>query len=166
MLWLTDDAFRDAPLARLADLISWFRLTFYDYGRVDSVPLPVFNVLGPDNSGTLRKMVLEAKDDLWDDETRRSLETTHVYSSQAAAADRQLLSEVGPMNGPLTCKNLIEQKVKHRVSDSGFFFERTILLDNQIVDTLRQEIQLRGIQSNDHVAIISEEDTYYARALC
>jgi hypothetical protein len=100
LLWLTDDAFGDAPLARLADLISWFRLTFYDYGRVDSerflvydygrvnsVPLPVFNVLGPDNSGTLRKMVLEAKEDTWNDDTRECLTTTHVYSSQAGAAE-------------------------------------------------------------------------------
>ncbi|MGB8466507.1 MAG: hypothetical protein WCE49_16285, partial [Terrimicrobiaceae bacterium] len=26
VVWLTDDAFRDAPIARLADFISWFRL--------------------------------------------------------------------------------------------------------------------------------------------
>ena len=166
VLWLADDAFRDAPLARLADLISWFRLKFYDYGLVDSVPLPVFNVLGPDNSGTLHKMVLEAKDDPWNDDTRQCLTTTHVYSSQAAAGDPQLLSEIGPMDGPRICKNLIEQKVKRLQSGSGFFFERTILLDNQIVDTLRQELKLRGVKSDDEIAIISEEDTYYARALC
>jgi hypothetical protein len=56
--------------------------------------------------------------------------------------------------------------VKHSRFDSGFFFERTIFLDDQIVDTLRQELELRGVTADSDVAIISEQDTYYARALC
>jgi hypothetical protein len=31
---------------------------------------------------------------------------------------------------------------------------------------MRQELARRGVEKNDYVAIISEEDTYYARALC
>jgi hypothetical protein len=45
VLWLQDDAFRDAPLARLADLISWFRFRQTDATRLE--PLPNFAVLGP-----------------------------------------------------------------------------------------------------------------------
>jgi hypothetical protein len=180
VLWLIDDAFRDAPLARLADLISWFRLKRFTpgarllpfFGRLFTpvrngvlLPLPDFAVLGPDNSGTLRKMVLEARADAWHDETTRCLATTHFFSSQAAAAENQLLPEFPTIGGCFTCQNLIEQKVKRRESGSAFCFERTILLDNEIVTTLWQELDLRGVKRDDHVAIISEQDTYYARAL-
>lgn len=180
VLWLIDDAFRDAPLARLADLISWFRLQrftpatrlFPNFGTLFTpvrkgvlLPLPDFAVLGPDNSGTLRKMVLEARADAWHDDTTRCLATTHFYSSQAAAAENQLLPEVPAIGGCSTCQNLIEQKVKGRESGSAFCFERTILLDDKIVTTLWQELDLRGVKRDDHVAIISEQDTYYARAL-
>jgi hypothetical protein len=164
VLWLNGDAFRDAPLARLADLASWFRLK-HSSGSADDVfpPLPVISVLGPDNSGTLHKMVLEAQANRWDKETRQCLATMHVYSSQASAADSRLLSEI-PFER--SCKNLIERYVKLLQSDNGFCFERTNLPDDQIVETMRQELARRGVEKNDYVAIISEEDTYYARALC
>jgi hypothetical protein len=164
VLWLNDDAFRDAPLARLADLASWFRLK-HSGSSPDDVfpPLPFISVLGPDNSGTLHKMVLEAQANRWDKETRQCLATMHIYSSQASAADSRLLSEISFEH---TCKDLIERNVKLPESDNGFCFERTNLPDDQIVETMRQELARRGVEKNDYVAIISEEDTYYARALC
>jgi hypothetical protein len=161
VLWLNDAAFRDAPLARLADLISWFRLKLFGArGEEVSLPLPIFTVLGPDNSGTLHQMVIEAKEHRWNNETRRCLATTHIYSNQAWAAENRLL-----YGSPDKCKNLIEQEVKQREPDSDFCFERINLLDNDIVDSLWQELDRRGVKKNDHIAIISEEDTYYARAL-
>jgi hypothetical protein len=164
VLWITDDAFFDAPLARLSDLISWFRLKFNStYGVGELLPLPLFNVLGPDNSGTLHKMVIEAKEDRWNDETRRCLSTKHIYSSQAAAAESRLLFGIGTAGEPPSCKHLIEQRLQ---SGTGFRFERTIFPDDQIVETLRQELERRGVKNNDDVAIVSEEDTYYSRALC
>ena len=92
VLWLVDDAFRDAPLARLADLISWFRFKLVnDLRYVKSSPFPVFTpvfkVLGPENSGTLHKMVIEANVAPWDDYTRQCLVAAHIYSSQAAVAE-------------------------------------------------------------------------------
>jgi hypothetical protein len=172
VLWLIDDAFRDAPLARLADLISWFRLKLFSGSQAwDYATLPVVTVLGPDNSGTLHKMVMEAKDDPWSNGTRQYLAKTHIYSSQAAVAESQLLSEIPATGEPRTpvkpdCKNLIEENVKRLQSDNGFCFDRTVLPDDQIVGTLLQELECRRLKKDDHVAIISEEDTYYARALC
>ena len=173
VLWLTDSAFRDAPLGRLADLISWFRLRFVStWGDGNLLRLPTFTVLGPDNSGTLNKMVIEAQNDPWNNETRQCLATTHIYSSQASAAESQLLSEISSVGVPRIpikreCKYLIERNVKGLGLGSGFRFDRTNLLDDQIVDTLWRELKLRGVkdEKNDHVVIISEEDTYYARAL-
>ena len=174
VLWLRDDAFGDAPLARLADLISWFRLRLMSaFQTLDFSALPVCTVLGPENSGTLRKMAMEAQDDPWNDDTRQCLTTTHIYSSQAAAAESRLLPEIPATDEPripakrepFTCKNLIEQNVKRLASASGFYFERTNLLDDQIVETLWQELECRGLKKDDQVAVISEEDTYYARAL-
>jgi hypothetical protein len=171
VLWLSDDAFRDAPLARLADLISWFRLKPFSAPQVDFSPLPAFAVLGPDNSGTLHTMVTEAEENPWNNETRQCLATTHFYSSQAAAAESRLLSEIAATDWPpipfkRDCKNLIEQNVKRRQSDNAFCFDRTLLPDDLIVKTLWQELERRHVKTNDHVAIISEEDTYCARALC
>jgi hypothetical protein len=180
VLWLTDDAFRDAPLARLADLISWFRLKLLFSANVNvailspPVPVPIFTVLGPDNSGTLHNMVIEAKGDRWNNDTRQCLATTHFYSSQAAAAESRLLfglttegePHIPTKREPATCKNLIEQNVKRLQSDNRFCFDRTIPPDNRIVETLLQELERRGVTNNDDVAIISEKDTYYARALC
>jgi hypothetical protein len=170
VLWLTDDAFRDAPLARLADLFSWFRLKPFS-AQTDFSPLPAFTVLGPDNSGTLQTMVMEAEENRWDHETRQCLATTHIYSSQAAAAESRLLSEIPATERPSIpfkrdCKNLIEQNVKWRQSDNGFCFDRTLLPDDLIAKALWQELERRGVKESDHVAIISEEDTYCARALC
>ena len=97
VLWLRDDAFSDAPLARLADLISWFRLKLFGASEnPDIARLPVFKVLGPDSSGSLHTMVREAKEDLWNNETRECLATTHIYSSQAAAAESRLFAEIPP----------------------------------------------------------------------
>lgn len=167
VLWLADDAFHDAPLARLADLISWFRLKFNSKsGAVDPLPLPNFLVLGPDNSGTLHSMVMEANDAPWNDETRQCLAATHIYSSQAEAAETRLLSDIPDLGNPRTCKHLLEQKLNRPESGRKFCFERTIPLDNQIVEALRKELELRDVKENDDVAILSEEDTFYARALC
>jgi hypothetical protein len=157
VLWLNDDAFFDAPLTRLADLISWFRV--FDCNNKQFLPLPQFNVLGPDNSGTLRKMVLETKENEWNDSTRDCLATTHIYSSQAAAADDKLL--LGLSTPHSTCTSLIESEVNR----PAFRFVRTLAPDDKVVQTLWQELAMRGVIAADHVAIISEQDTYYARAL-
>ncbi len=130
VLWLRDDAFRDTPLARLADLISWFRLKF---STSEPPSLPHFLVLGPDNSGTLRAMVREARSAPWHHKTRECLATTRIYSSQAEAAETRLLYDISELGIPRTCKHLIEENVKGLTMDSGFCFERTIPLDNQIV---------------------------------
>ena len=54
MLWLNDDAFLDAPVARLGNLFSWFSLQRREGFSDVNLPLPCSYVLGPDNSGTLR----------------------------------------------------------------------------------------------------------------
>lgn len=166
VLWLVDEAFQDAPLARVADLVSWFKFIFYGTsGSTDPLPLPAFKILGPDNSGTLRQMVLEARQNLWSLETRDYLAATRIYSSQATAAEAQLLSVLSAIDRPCACKNFIERRVKERNPANGFSFFRTIILDDRIVGTLQAELGRRGINEDDDVAIISEADTYYARAL-
>jgi hypothetical protein len=163
VFWLNDDALVDAPIARLADLISWLRLDFVTSDKRTALPLSRFVVLGPDNSGTLRNMVLEAKDNSWNEETRQFLGTTHVYSSQAAAADKQLLKGIDSVLQ--RSGEFITKAVKGDRTDNAFIVERTLPLDDKIVDALWAEIDKRGLTQNDHVAIISELDTFYARAL-
>jgi hypothetical protein len=170
LLWLNDDALVDAPLARLADLIS--RLGFESIGKTATTIFPRYDyvfppqrvvVLGPDNSGTLRNMVLEASDALWNAETKHLLAKTHIYSSQAAAADELLMT--GVKHDFPNCKYFIENAIRYGQTDNDFTIERTLPLDDKIVTALWGEIDKRGMRSTDHVAIISELDTYYARAL-
>jgi hypothetical protein len=111
-------------------------------------------------------MAIEAKDDVWDDVTRQNLATIHIYSSQATAAESQLLFGMRIEGEPATCKHLIEQSVKQQATASGFSFDRTGLADDKIVKALWQELELRGIIHGINVAIVSEEDTNFARALC
>jgi hypothetical protein len=178
VLWLNDDAFVDAPLARLADLVSWFRFKVdgnagnsvvplshyivYENLGVTILPLPRFIVLGPDNSGTFHKMVQEAKDHSWNDDTRQLLATTTIYSSQAAAADKLLMAETHS-DSP-NSEFFIENAVTNDQAGSTFTIERTLPLDDKIVKALWVEISKR-VKPQDHVAVISELDTYYARAL-
>jgi hypothetical protein len=163
VLWLNDDAFQDAPLARLADLISWFRFKLLN--AVDPFT-PVFDVLGPDNSGTLHQMVLEAKE--YRDKPPPCLATTNIYSNQASAAESRLLYGLRELGEHPTCGNLIEQAVDRQGSGNHVTFQRINILDKEIVDSLWQELDRHGVKKNEKnhpVAIISEEDTYYARAL-
>jgi hypothetical protein len=164
VFWLNDDALVDAPIARLADLLSWLRLTFVANAKSVALPLPRFVVLGPDNSGTLRNMVLEANDNCWNEKTREILSTTHVYSSQAAAADKQLLDGVHSELIQRT-EEFLTNAVRGNRKDNAFVVERTLPLDDQIVNALWAEIEKRHPQAKDQVAIISELDTFYARAL-
>jgi hypothetical protein len=172
VLWLQDDAFTDAPLARLADLLSWFRVKFVKAPADEEfLPLPGVAVLGPDTSGTLQKMVKEANENPWNRETRECLRTVHIYSSQASAAEAQLLPERAFREDPPvpiahTCKQLIEQNVRSGTVGSEFSFDRTNVGDDQIANRLWQELRLRGVRNaGDHVVVLSEEDTFYARAL-
>jgi hypothetical protein len=91
---------------------------------------------------------------------------THIYSSQAAAAESRLLDKVDAVPKVIDCATLITQNVRRLGLRSDFSFERTVPDDERIVETLWQELERRGIRRQDGVAIISEDDTYYARALC
>jgi hypothetical protein len=168
VLWLIDDAFVDAPLARLADFVSWFEVKSISGRSKGQLVFPTFTVLGPDNSGTLRRMVLETKERGWDADTRGCLSAIHMYSNQASAAESQLLSGLPRTGNSLDrhdCKSLVEASVNCQEPVSNFRFERTNLPDDQIVEALQRELRLHGVADRDHVAIISEEDTFHARAL-
>src|SRR6202007_2810020 len=107
-------------------------------------------------------MVLEAKDQSWNDETRQLLATTTIYSSQAAAADKLLMAETHS-DFP-NSEFFIENAVTSGQAGSAFTIQRTLPLDDKIVKALWAEIGKR-VTPQDHVAVISELDTYYARAL-
>jgi hypothetical protein len=161
VLWLNDNAFLDAPLARLSDLLSWFALQHREGFADVNLPLPRSYVFGPDNSGTLRNLISEANTPAWDYETRRCLSMTHIYSSQASVAENQLLLGIPGASS----KAFIEERLKRGLPQSMFTFDRTLPLDDSIVVKLRKELVARNVTSQSAVALISEQDTYYARAL-
>lgn len=168
VLWLPDEAFGDAPVARLADFISWFRVRGLDPIEGQRSVFPTVKILGPDNSGTLHQMLLEAELRKWDHTTRQCLGAVHMYSSQASAADSQLFADL-PAERDIRVrpdsKSLLEESINLPGLPADFQFERTNLTDDHIVACLVRELRNHGLTEGDHVALISEEDTYYARAL-
>lgn len=180
ILWLNDEEFVDAPIARLADLISWFQLRLINTTGHANLYLPSLTVLGPDNSGTLHQMLVETNEHPWSKETAKYLATTHILSSQASAAEQQLFSDIPfPLHTGLPApillnhistfqrdsKALLEGAINNLDADSNFTFDRTNLSDNKIVEAIRRELPHQHVMPGEKVVLISEEDTYYARAL-
>jgi hypothetical protein len=175
VMWLDDEAFYNQPWNQFAQMFSAFE------GKGGA--LPKICIFGPATSGTLRKMIEHAAEMPGESDTpkapdnsetpnnrvKKLLRTTHVYSSAASAADYILLS--GTIANPSafkSSKEFLESKLwaspDHK--DDGFTFDRIILPDDLIVKTMREELSRRGInEDNDQMVIITEHDTYYARAL-
>jgi len=153
VLWLRQNFFDDAPLARLAQLFSWFQ-------KSDGTPCAKVKILGPDTSDSLLKLVQEvqdAKQPEWA-EVEGILSGSSIFAFRPSASDKILLGDDSVKDG--TVKALIEEGCR------GLSFYRTTATDNTLLKELRRELSRRHIKpSRDPTAIISEQDTLFARAL-
>jgi hypothetical protein len=169
VLWVPDDAFQASPFSQLGDLVSYFQWASYKTGTIDG---PDIIVLGPDNSDTLSQMVKEVQPpNAIDDETRLRLCSTRIYSSKAAAADSIITG------GTDTCENVLTNALRFSKATTqpsparnDFHFMRTVIPDDGLVAGIYNELRLRGVvtkpdEKPDDIAIISEQDSYYARAV-
>lgn len=136
VLWLEDRGFSDKPLDRLDNLIQTLAWSSGDGIKGD------VRVLGPATSDGLKEMLqnLGPRNVEW--VSQRYIE---VYSPWATA-DPILLESKG--------------------NNSGLIF-RTIANDRSLVSKLVKEVEDRYVEfcNEDRVAIISEWDTFYGRAL-
>ncbi|ULA68353.1 MAG: conserved membrane protein of unknown function [Nitrospira sp.] len=156
VLWLKDQDFSPNPLESLSRLVAHLNGTLRQYSAT-------YRVLGPRTSGTLAAMLRELK-------SRRpymhALKGMMFYSSWATAVNSLLLPESHEAK---------EGEIENLFADQGLSLLRTIGTDDQLAEQLVEELNRRGVdlalqrkegwQAMPRVALISEWDTVYGRAL-
>ncbi len=160
LLWLDEDAFQHKPLAKL-------NLLFDSLGdHISKVKL-----IGPYGSTVLKEMVGEARE--YRHESSKYLEIlkkkVEVYSATATAVASVLIGE--PVEGKENLHTFLGSENKSYECGNVFrLFKRTITTDGkltqEIVKELRKRVNPKEAEGPDfHVAIVSEWDTTYGRAL-
>ncbi|MBI4001097.1 MAG: hypothetical protein HY348_04860 [Nitrospira defluvii] len=158
VLWLKDQDFSPNPLTSLGHLVAHLHNTLRESSTT-------YKVLGPRTSGTLASMLSELKRHPSD---ITALKGTTFYSSWATAANSFLLGA--------SRKEAKEGEVEHSFADQGLSLLRTIGTDDKLAEQLVEELKRRGVDLSvsskgtsprpaPHVALISEWDTLYGRAL-
>jgi hypothetical protein len=164
VLWLKEDLIKDHPLTRIRSLTRFLNI------KEGSK----FKVIGPFWSGTLLDMVLEATDPAVglssgaecktaaNKEKWLALECVEFYAYGASASDERLLCKP-------PCKTIPQY-----FASFGIKLHRTIATDDILAKGIVEELNLRGVKSDsvpvdkderDDVALVSEWDTLYGRAL-
>lgn len=157
VLWLDDDAFYPTPLAKIGKLKSRLQGEVKKSDKSEG-PKITFKILGPAGSTNLRAMVDEI---LQSDNGWETLKGVSIFSPSATAEDELLLEKYDHRNSSNVTR-FFEDKVK------PVTFLRTIGTDSVLTDALVDELARRGadpLDTENHIALISEWDTFYGRAL-
>ena len=158
VVWVGDDLLNAAPLQGLAGIVSQLVPSNQD----DT--LPEVRVLGPSSSGQYRK-ILEELERPSTRNTARLLSRAQIYSCKAAGAEAVLREGIGWLaSAKVTTAAAIQKALRHGFEDSKFVYERTLVTDKESCEALRAELQVRGIEQDAHVAVLSELDSFYGRA--
>ncbi len=174
VLWLRDEEFwrdeqHNGPLFQLDRLLRDPRYLDLDTSWVKT------RVIGPFSSTTLRRMVKEVAAF---SEPRLLLENVEMWCATATAADQLLLQKTSGADSPHNVEELFHKKFTANPTSQSFEFTRSIKTDDEVAQTLVDELQNnRGLdiapdvhgskekEGKDRVAVISEWDTFFGRAL-
>jgi hypothetical protein len=168
LLWINDDVFKNNPLEKLAILITQLR------SQTKEAQL-AFKLIGPAGSTTLLEMLREIQKGLKSKKATTAgapgnltflpqLRGLTIYSAMATAENSILDQELKNATG--SGLNLVaEDPVAAKFSECGITFQRTIKSDKELAEALVEELKLRGVEPPDHIALISEWDTFYGRSL-
>ncbi len=156
VLWLKEDLLKRYPLNELNALV----------GLLNRDQHPTVKFIGPSSSDMLHEMVNEAlaQNDVNCDGPKghwKNLEGINFYAYLASVPDKYLL---GNLYDSTSCT--LQIYLKNFV---GIHLQRTIATEDAIAQGLRDELALRRIHPSsevqDHIALISEWDTYYGQTL-
>lgn len=180
VLWLKDQDVGAKPLESLAQLFAYLNTQL-------GVPASRYRILGPRTSGSLGAMLSElnappSRPATGDRSSASSQSTAPlgkvllkdaiIYSSWATAADPVLLGETSGQDSGKSVEDLFK--------DAGLTLIRTIGTDDVLAEQLVEELTRRRIDLTiprdeagvckepcqiPHIALISEWDTLYGRAL-
>ena len=169
VLWLRDDEFRgDKPLLQLHTLL-------HDKFHIDTSNIQT-RIIGPYSSATLREMVEEAEKL---QNPPGLLENVDMWCPTATASDRLLLQQIAePMRFQKVDDFFRSKFVANPQSGNlPFAFKRSTRTDDEIMEALMTELQEnRGLhiysndqladkKEKDRIAVVSEWDTFFGRAL-
>ncbi|OQW35865.1 MAG: hypothetical protein A4E19_15520 [Nitrospira sp. SG-bin1] len=166
VLWIKDQDLGDCPLASLEMMRGILSHAFEVHKRMIT-----FQVIGPRSSGTLAAMVSEAIHYKANREkevqpSRATATPLEVYSPWSTAPEKLIYSEKNSVAGKADMAGIL--------GDAGLSFERAIPTDDGLMRELVEELKRRGVELGkpcpkssrcDLVALISEWDTLYGRAL-
>ena len=162
VVWLPDTFFDGAPLERLTQLVSAIKALHSNSGGMLTI-----DVLGPLGSSMLRDMLPwrppcnQQKTDQ-PQAGNKPLQGVNMFSWSATAMDGLLVQGWQSGQGPrVAVKNYLETRW-------GMTFTNTIATDDELSTDLVDELKLRGVDLADttnHVVLLYEWDTYYARTL-
>ena len=185
LVWLPEGFFSTQPLTRLAQLIDSFGL--HRNSDSDSIPyawaeeldnkrLMKIDLIGPSRSNTLRTMFREI-DDITESKppgnksvnVKSRLKGLKIYSPWSTVSPTLIVDDLAEDDQNAHCPmkrmyNVIPQHFKEKI---GVEFIRMIGSDDLLALELIKELRLRGVDligKKDHVALISEWDTFYGKA--
>lgn len=172
VLWISEETVADAPLARLTELIKQIKPPAGG-PRGSSVKL---KLAGPGVSTTLHALVTEVaaiSPENRSDPRAGMFAGAAIYSPTATADDRILMPAGGHDGSPADVKSLCASRVKTGpgANAPSLHFERTTPTDRQLCEALVDELERRGLpirrdaDAPADVAVVSEWDTYYGKAL-
>jgi hypothetical protein len=173
VLWLDDAAFEDEPLLRLPLFLE--RLTD-PYWLPPGTPPPAVRLIGPRRTVTLRSMLptWEPGPPLWSTNlyqrlrspAQEVLKRIEIFCATPSAMDEVLVKD--PPSPDQTPRWSVGNKLTN-TSEVGFkSFHNFAATDAQMAGEVIEELKLRGADLTDeknHVVLISEWDTFYARML-
>jgi hypothetical protein len=170
LIWINDEVFQEKPLEKLAVLMS----PLQSHDKQDQLK---FKIIGPAGSTTLLEMLkelhYERKSPKWVEGTSSEspdlsakLKGLEIYSATATAEDSFLLQELKDApQSKLNCQDKSKDIIANKFCDAGITFYRTICSDKELTQEMIDELELRGVGADDHIALISEWDTFYGRSL-
>lgn len=161
VLWLNEDAVGDYPLRRLGAIWNAIKNSNKSRGKPGD-GMVTFKLIGPSVSTTLRAMVEEASPEYSSGMPNDILTGVEMYSPTASTDETMLFQHVTMDEAP-------RPKLTELLSRaSGLNLVRTTFTDDWICRSLYDELSLRcGTRNGDlgDVAIVSEWDTFYGKAL-
>ena len=157
VLWLRDEEFKNAPLSRLDWLLRDSTALGINTTKIET------RIIGPRTSTTLLAMMREVAGD---GQSRAYLPQVEMWCATATASDELLLHEINQPESQ-TIEKYFAEKMRSAEDNERFKFHRCTPTDRDVIRALTDELRTkRGLKLNhDHIALISEWDTFYGRAL-
>jgi hypothetical protein len=162
VLWLRDEEFKDRPLFQL----DWLLRNPTALG-INTANTKV-RVIGPRTSTTLLEMMRDAAEYK---ESRSCLPHVEMWCATATASNELLLHEINQSEDQ-TVEEYFQKKMASAEHSEPFVFRRCTSTDRDVIQRLvkelrtKRDVRLNGQEDeDDHIALISEWDTFYGRAL-